>query len=300
MHTSTLPLLALLLASACTDAPVPAATPPDDVSRTAPPPPDVAGDTTALHAAVRETLAADNLTVDASALHPAFVDLDGDGTDDGLVYLQDPMVCGTGGCRLLVYRGGPDGYTLDSDVALARTPITVANAVTAGWRDLVMEVSGGGMPAKTVVLRHGPNGYPANPSTLDAAGDGPFEGETVLRMDAQANDSAGAWPVDTDAAGMLPCTTGGTALDRSAFSMTCDFRVKRNPYGATIWALRPGDRRDPAALQTTDLRVLYVESDVFSTSDASEVQTQQAEDSWVVSVGERERYWIPFAVIQGG
>ena len=149
------------------------------------------------------------------------------------------------------------------------------------------------MPAKTVVLRHGPNGYPANPSTLDAAGDGPFDGETVLRMDAQANDSAGAWPVDTDAAGMLPCTTGGTALDRSAFSMTCDFRVKRNPYGATIWALRPGDRRDPAALQTTDLRVLYVESDVFSTSDASEVQTQQAEDSWVVSVGERERYWIP-------
>lgn len=125
---------------------------------------------------------------------------------------------------------------------------------------------------------------------------------------AQRPGSAGggAWPAGTDASGMLPCRSAGTSLDRSAFSMTCDFRVTRTSSGATLWVMRPGDRRDPAAL-----RVLYVESDhptntrpddwtvTFSSDDDSDLLWDKVEDSWVVKVSDGERYWVPLAVITG-
>ena len=111
--------------------------------------------------------------------------------------------------------------------------------------------------------------------------------------------AAGPWPRDTDASGMLPCTPSGSSFDRSAFSMSCDMRVKRNPYGATIWTMKPGDRRDPESMSTSDLRVLYFESDAFSTDDASEVKWDQVDDTWIVNVGDGERYFIPEAALYG-
>jgi hypothetical protein len=110
----------------------------------------------------------------------------------------------------------------------------------------------------------------------------------------------GPWPVDTDASGDLPCTIGGASFERDAFDLQCPFRVKRNPYGATIWTVKPGEKRPPSALAFEDLRTLYFESDAFSTDDGSEIFWDQYEDTWVVKVGDGERYWIPSAVITGG
>lgn len=151
---------------------------------------EAVGDTTALYAAVRTKLAAQNMEADASAFRSAFIDLNGDGNDDALVYLQSPMFCGSGGCSLQVYQGGPDGFTLDSDISLARNPIIVADTATDGWRDLVMQVSGGGAEPKNVVMQHSADGYPGNPSMIDAAGYGPFEGDSVLPViaDSEARD----------------------------------------------------------------------------------------------------------------
>ena len=118
--------------------------------------------------------------------------------------------------------------------------------------------------------------------------------------DGSAAAEPSPWPRDTDASGMLPCADSGTSFDRSAFQMSCDMRVKRNPYGATIWTRTPGDRRSEAGLSTSDLRVLYFESDAFSTDDASEVKWDRSEDNWIVKVGDSERYFIPDAVIFGG
>lgn len=124
--------------------------------------------------------------------------------------------------------------------------------------------------------------------------------------------AAGPWPRDTDASGLLPCTSQDGMFDRSEFSMNCDFRVKRNDFGATIWTRTPGDRRSESDLGTDDLRVLYFESDqmtntmpddwtvTFSTDDGSEIAWDKVEDDWVVKVGEGERYWIPLAAITGG
>lgn len=124
--------------------------------------------------------------------------------------------------------------------------------------------------------------------------------------------AAGPWPSGTDASGMLPCTSQDGMFDRSEFSMSCDFRVKRNDFGATLWTRTPGDRRSESDLTQRDLRVLYFESNQptntmptdwivnFSTDDDSDVAWDKVDDNWVVRVGEGERYWIPLAVITGG
>lgn len=110
----------------------------------------------------------------------------------------------------------------------------------------------------------------------------------------------GPWPLDTDASGGLPCSTGGATLD-----LQCPFRVKRNPHGATLWVVPPGERRDPKTLQVGDLRVLYFErvgpKEEFTSSDGAKLRWErQKDDSWIVTAGERERYWIPDAAIWGG
>jgi len=109
----------------------------------------------------------------------------------------------------------------------------------------------------------------------------------------------GPWPVDTDASGDLPCSKGGKDLD-----LHCPFKVKRNSYGATIWAIKPGETRDPKEMQLEDLRTLYFEKldnkVNFSTNDSSKASWEREDDNWIVTVGEHERYWILDAVIYGG
>ncbi|MDQ1349046.1 MAG: hypothetical protein QG573_2424 [Acidobacteriota bacterium] len=109
----------------------------------------------------------------------------------------------------------------------------------------------------------------------------------------------GPWPVDTDASGDLPCSTGGETLD-----LQCPFRVKRNRYGATLWVVRAGETREAKSLTSGALRVLYFESldgkAGFTTNDAGAIGARRVDDSWIVTVGERELYWIPDAAIWGG
>jgi len=112
----------------------------------------------------------------------AFVDLNGDGVKDALVLLQGPSWCGTGGCTLLVFKGGKDNFTFVSRSTLVRGPLLVSDHQTKGWRDLVLEVSGGGMPAKKVALKFNGRQYPLNPSIQKAIPkDDRVSGETVFQ-----------------------------------------------------------------------------------------------------------------------
>jgi hypothetical protein len=95
------------------------------------------------------------------------------------------------------------------------------------------------------------------------------------------------WPRDTDASGHLPCSAG-----EPGFKRECPFRVRRNRYGATVWTFKPGSAKD--------LRVLYFESDAFSTDDATKLDWNRRSDNWWVGAGGREFYLIPDAVIRGG
>jgi len=94
----------------------------------------------------------------------ASVDLDGDGTAEKLVYLAGPMMCGTGGCPLYVFTPGADGYRLVSRLSVVQLPVRLSPRSSQGWRNLVVHVAGGGMPAADVELEFDGTSYPANPT----------------------------------------------------------------------------------------------------------------------------------------
>ncbi len=93
------------------------------------------------------------------------IDLNQDGVDDALVFLQGPGWCGSGGCTLLVLRGQGDRFVLQSQITLIQKPFMVADTQTAGWQDLIVQTGGGGYPAQTVLLQFDGQAYPANPTT---------------------------------------------------------------------------------------------------------------------------------------
>jgi hypothetical protein len=78
------------------------------------------------------------------------VDLNGDGREEVFVYLLGSIFCGTGGCNLLLFTPGPDGYSLVNEFPISRLPVIVSDRKTAGWSDLVRPESGGGAPPSYV------------------------------------------------------------------------------------------------------------------------------------------------------
>ncbi len=112
----------------------------------------------------------------------AQVDLNGDGRQDALVLLQNPIYfCGTGGCTMLVFKATKSGFKFVSRSSLIRGPVLVSETKTHGWRDLIVEVSGGGMPPKMVALKYTGSKYPLNPSTLpELSKNQPLKGTKVF------------------------------------------------------------------------------------------------------------------------
>lgn len=98
----------------------------------------------------------------------ALVDLNGDGLKDALVLLQGPFWCGSGGCTMLVFQSTKAGFQFISRSSLIRGPVLVSETKTRGWRDLMVQVSGGGAPSKWVALKFDGKKYPLNPSTQKA------------------------------------------------------------------------------------------------------------------------------------
>ncbi|MFZ2088684.1 MAG: hypothetical protein WAU47_08930 [Desulfobaccales bacterium] len=102
----------------------------------------------------------------------ALVDLNGDGQEDALVLLQGPFWCGSGGCTLLVFTATNAGFQFVSSSTLIRGPVLVGETKTCGWRDLVVNVSGGGAKPKRVALKFDGKQYPRNPSVQKPLPDG--------------------------------------------------------------------------------------------------------------------------------
>jgi hypothetical protein len=135
--------------------------------------------------------------VESQYAHPhqtALIDLNGDGRQDALVLLENPMYfCGTGGCTMLVFKGTPSGFEFVSSSSLIRGPLLVSETNTHGWRDLIVEVSGGGMAPKHVAMKFTGSEYPSNPSTLPALPkDQPVKGTKIFQGKPQEHGQAGA------------------------------------------------------------------------------------------------------------
>jgi hypothetical protein len=80
----------------------------------------------------------------------ARVDLNGDGNPEAFVYLMGPYFCGSGGCNLLVFSQGMDGYTLLANIPTSDPPVIIAESSTNGYKDFWRMQTGGGMPAEFV------------------------------------------------------------------------------------------------------------------------------------------------------
>jgi hypothetical protein len=114
--------------------------------------------------AVRAALDGD---YEARYFHAA-TDLNGDGTPEAITYVAGPMVCGTGGCPVLVFTPEADGYRLVSRISVVQPPVRLAPRSSQGWRNLVVGVSGGGMAPGNSELKFDGTRYPTNPTVPPA------------------------------------------------------------------------------------------------------------------------------------
>ncbi|WP_088891769.1 hypothetical protein [Leptolyngbya ohadii] len=109
------------------------------------------------------------------------VDLNDDGTSEALVYLTGSFTCGSGGCTMLILEPARESYELVSRMTLVNPPVVVAEEKTAGWKDLMIYVEGGGVTPHYAHLQYDGNRYPSNPSIAPAiASDTSLSGTAVL------------------------------------------------------------------------------------------------------------------------
>lgn len=96
------------------------------------------------------------------------VDLNGDGKSDAIVFVSGNSICGSGGCRMLIFKGDGKNYSLVTEMSVSRPPVFVGAMKTKGWNDLLMEVSGGGIKPYFASLKFDGKSYLKNPTVAPA------------------------------------------------------------------------------------------------------------------------------------
>jgi hypothetical protein len=113
---------------------------------------------------------------------------------------------------------------------------------------------------------------------------------TMASSKAVSGTAAANPPAIYDASGKIQCAAGKPPLDQ-----WCDFRVVRHfasgSGSAQIWIAHTGTPRH---------RVLHYANRRFTTDDGAGISAKRQDDNWLVSVGGREFYLIPDALIHGG
>jgi len=123
----------------------------------------------ALQQAIAQFMQAEKVPADSKQTFLAdYIDLNDDGALDAVVLLTGSDWCGSGGCTMLVFQGKDKTFNLISSSTLVRSPLTVGETKTNGWRDLIVEVSGGGATPAQVALKFDGTAYPKNPSVEPA------------------------------------------------------------------------------------------------------------------------------------
>ncbi len=97
------------------------------------------------------------------------IDLNGDGTEETIVYVIGRSWCGSGGCPMLILARNGSSYKVVTKVTIVQTPISVLTTVAHGWRDLGVWVRGGSIePGYEAKLAFDGKTYPSNPSVSPA------------------------------------------------------------------------------------------------------------------------------------
>lgn len=99
----------------------------------------------------------------------AFVDLNGDGAPEAVVYLSGGGWCGSGGCTMLILARTDSTFRVVTKITITRPPIRVLTSTSRGWHNIAVWVQGGGIrPGYEAELRFDGKAYPSNPSTPPA------------------------------------------------------------------------------------------------------------------------------------
>lgn len=116
------------------------------------------------------------------------VDLDGDGTPEIFAYIVGPNVCGTGGCSAVIYKQEDKDYDLFAKFSLVNNPVIISNNKTKGYRDIIMNVYGGGIESFFALLKYDGSTYPSNPSIQPKVESGTkVEGVAIIADDISKN-----------------------------------------------------------------------------------------------------------------
>jgi uncharacterized protein YecT (DUF1311 family) len=98
----------------------------------------------------------------------AWKDLNGDGRPEAIVFLMGGQWCGSGGCTMLVLEQSGGGFTVRGKTSVTSAPIAVLPSANHGWRDLVVQVGGGGGWSGQVILPFRGDRYASNPTVPPA------------------------------------------------------------------------------------------------------------------------------------
>ncbi|HPT29127.1 MAG TPA: hypothetical protein PLZ95_22100, partial [Bryobacteraceae bacterium] len=99
----------------------------------------------------------------------AFVDLNGDGQNEVVVFMIGGRWCGTGGCPTLILTPDGSSYRVVAEIFLTQTPIRVFNESWNGWRSIGVWVQGGAMQRGfEALLCFDGTTYPEDPFVLPA------------------------------------------------------------------------------------------------------------------------------------
>ncbi|RBW67451.1 tetratricopeptide repeat protein [Bacillus taeanensis] len=92
------------------------------------------------------------------------VDLDEDGKPEIFAYLVGSYLCGTGGCSAAIFKEKNENYHLLARFSIVNNPVIISDSKTRGYKDIVMNVYGGGIVPFFARLKYDGTTYPSNPS----------------------------------------------------------------------------------------------------------------------------------------
>ena len=98
----------------------------------------------------------------------AYVDLNGDGRDEAIVYVQSQGMCGTGGCDFTILTPDAHSWREVASMSVTQLPIRLLDTSSRGWRDISVTVGGGGIRRQEAILSFDGNSYPDNPTVPPA------------------------------------------------------------------------------------------------------------------------------------